>query len=339
MVMIMLAMALFLGLVATVVDVAILMMGREQLQIALDAAALAAAQELPDTTRAAATALDYFQRNGGNATVNVSFPDAKTVTVTASRTVNYVFARILGFSNATMQTTSTATTGQMGQAFNYTLFSGSTTTTLTLNGSQHYVGGDVHSNRDFVANGSKLTITGACEAVTTITTNGSQINIGQRVPNAPNVGMPDFAETIKQQAMQAGTYFAGNKTYNGSSVSVTSPIYVEGSLTINGSGFTGRGTIVASGSITFNGSSLRGSAGDALAFYSKNGSITINGSQATVEGILYAPHGSITLNGSNQTVHGRVIGQTVTVNGSQFTVSSSSGDLAALPANGVKLIH
>lgn len=334
-----LAMTVIMGLAAIVADVAAVMVAKQRLQNAVDLAALAAAQDLPDTAQAASTAADYVRRNASDATVDVTFPDADTVTVTASSTVTYTFARVLGYTTATVQAAGSASPGRIGQALDYALFSGSTTVTLTLNGSNQYVGGNVHTNKNFTANGSNLTITGAVEAVTTITTNGSDIDIAQRVPNAPYVPMPDFAETIKAQAQAAGTYFVGNKTYNGSQIDVDAPIYVEGNLTINGSRFTGRGTIVATGNITFNGSNQKVSASDALAFYSKNGNITLNGSNATIDGILYAPNGNITMNGSNQTVNGRVIGNTVTINGSNLTIASSANDVRALPSKGVKLVH
>lgn len=339
MVVVAIVMVALIGFAAIVVDVGSMYVARQRLQTAVDMAALAAGQDLPDTSQATATAAAYVQRNLSDAAVEVTFPDSDSVMVTASDTVHYTFARILGFTSSIVQASGTAAAKSMGQALDYTLFSGSETQTLTLNGSSNYVGGNSHTNKSFTANGSRLTITGACEAVTTVTTHGSQIEIGQRVPNSPYVPMPDFADTIKALAQKAGTYFAGNKTYSSSQVTVDSPIYVEGNLTINGSRFTGRGTIVATGSITFNGSSQKVSATDALAFYSRNGDITLNGSNATIDGIVYAPHGDITMNGSNQTVHGRVIGNTVTINGSSFTVASSTNDLKALPSSGMKLVH
>lgn len=332
-------MTALMGVMAIVVDVAHFYVVREQLQAAVDVAALAAGQDLPDTAQAAATAVHYVQRNSGSAAAEVTFPDAETITVVGSRTVDYIFGRVLGLRSQTVRASATAAVGSAAPAFDYTLFSGSNTAALTLNGSNQYVDGDVHTNRNFDANGSKLTITGVVEAVTTIQTNGSQIAIGERAPGAGFLPMPDFATTVKAEAQDAGTYFRGDKSFSSYQVVVSSPVYVEGNVTVNGSHFTGRGSIVATGSITFNGSSLKANATDALAFYSVGGSITINGSGATVDGILYAPNGVITMNGSDQTVHGRVIGNTVNINGSQLTIAGSPGDVRALPAAVVKLVH
>ncbi|MHB8125109.1 MAG: beta strand repeat-containing protein, partial [Desulfitobacteriaceae bacterium] len=216
-------------------------------------------------------------------------------------------------------------------AFNYALFSGSSTSGLLLNGANQTINGSSHSNKDFLANGSKLTVTGTCEAVTTVRTNGSQIHIGTIVQNAPYVEMPDFSDQIKTQADAAGQTYNGNKTYNGSNINVQSPIYVNGNLTINGSHFSGKGTIVATGNITFNGSNLNNTGDDSVCFYSKNGNILINGANAILNGMVYAPNGTITMNGANQTIYGRVVGNQVTMNGSGLNIISGDNDLESLP--------
>lgn len=114
--------------------------------------------------------------------------------------------------------------------------------------------------------------------MTTITTNGSEILLGSRLPNSAFVDMPDFSDTIKKQAQEAGQLYTGNKIYNGSSIDVNQPIYV-------------------------------------------------NGSSAVFDGILYVPNGNITMNGSSQTVNGRVIGNTVTINGSNLNIISGTNEL------------
>lgn len=334
-----LAFTVLLGFCALVVDTGMIYIQAQKLQNAMDAAALAAAQDLPNISLALIDAEQYAQQNGiSPSEIEVSFTDENnTVTVTGKRTVNYYFAQVLGYKSGTVSRTASATQASMGAAFNYALFSGSKTSELVLNGSSQYVGGSSHTNYSFDGNGSKLTITGACEAVNNITINGSQIDIGSRITDAPYVEMPDFSETIRLQAEQANQSYSGGKNFNGSNVSVQSPIYVDGDLTVNGSRFSGKGTIVATGNITFNGSNLLNSGEDAVCFYSKNGNITINGSGINLEGIVYAPKGTITMNGSQQTIQGRVIGNQVTINGSNLSITSGANDLKSLPTHGVKL--
>jgi len=335
--------ALFLiglvGLCALVIDVGRLYWEANKLQNAVDAAALAAAQDLPDTASAADTACEYIEANGFQPSeIQISFSNGnKTIDITSSRTVNFIFARLLGFESTSIHPQASASIDSMGGPFNYVLFSGSASTTLTLNGSSQYVQGSSHTNKNFVANGSKITITGACEAVGTVTVNGSQIDIPNRLPGSAYIEMPDFSDAIKQQAQAAGQAYSGSKTFSGSYLDVSSPIYVDGNVTVNGSHFCGRGCVLATRSITFNGSHLNETPSDAVCFYSKNGNITVNGSNAVFEGILYAPSGSITLNGSNQTVHGRVIGNTVTINGSNLQIIGGTSELNALPGSGIRL--
>lgn len=332
--------AALLSMTAVVVDTGSVMVQKQRMQNAVDAAALAAARNLPNADEAADAANRYMELNGFSADdITITFTDSnKAITIKSRKTVTYTFARILGLSSTTINTYAKAQCATLGRAFNYTIFSGSKTATLSLNGSKYYVGGSVHTNSSFNANGSNITITGACEAVKTITVNGGSISIPTRIPNASTIAMPDFSETIRQQAEAYGQIYNGNKTFNGSSIDVSAPIYVNGNVTINGSKFKGIGCIFATGSITFNGSSQNMSTSDAVCIYSQTGSITLNGSAATIDGILYAPNGSIIMNGSSQSVNGRIIANTVNLNGSNIRIIGGTNELNSLPSSVVKLI-
>lgn len=329
-----------IAMMGFVVDVGALYAEKAKLQNAMDSAALAGAQDLPNTADATATANQYIQLNGYDPSdFTITFSDSNhVISISGTNNVGFSFMKVLGFQDSDVYSTADARKTVVGDAFGYTLFSGSTSSTLTLNGSNQYIGGSSHSNQNFVANGSKITITGDCEAKGTITVNGSQINIPNRFPNDVVINMPDFSETLRLQAEAAGQVYIGNKTFNGSSIVVDQPIYVDGNVTVNGSHFVGKGCVLATGNITFNGSNLNASTDDAVCFYSKNGNITVNGSHAEFDGILYAPSGRITMNGSNQTVNGRVIANMITINGSGLTIQSGTGELESLPLGSVELI-
>jgi Flp pilus assembly protein TadG len=335
------ALTVVLGMGAIVIDIGNVAVGRQKLQNAVDSAALAAVQELPDRNKALEVVDDYITKNGfAIKDINVTFSDDSTeLLVEGSKNINYLFARILGLNGKSTKCNATALTGNIGQALDYVLFSGSTSTNLIINGSQTYVNGNSHTNAGFIANGSKQTITGECEAVKSIVVNGSQMDIYKRVPNAPYVDMPDFSEAIRMQAEKSGKYYNSNKEFSGSYVNVDEPIYVDGNLTVNGSHFRGEGCILVTGDITFNGSNLYDSTKDSVCFYSKNGRITINGSNINLNGIVYAPNGSITMNGSNQTIMGRVIGKTLVFNGSNLTVDGANTNMGGIPSKGARLIH
>lgn len=332
--------AVMCGFCAFAIDYGMVVIEKQKLQTAIDSAALAAAQDLPDTVKAVDTANQYIVLNGFSPSdISIFFTDSlSTININSSKKIEFVFAKIIGLDSTTVHPYAAASIEPIGAAFNYALFSGSKNTTLVLNGSGQYVKGSSHTNRNFVANGSRIEITDACEAMTTITTNGSNIVIGSRLPNSAYVDMPDFSDTIKQQAQEAGRYYNGDKVFNCSSLNADEPIYVNGNLTVNGSRFSGKGCILVTGSITFNGSNLNAATSDAVCFYSKSGNITVNGSSAVFDGILYAPEGNITMNGSNQTVNGRVIGNTVTINGSGLNIISGTNELKSLPSSTAKLI-
>ncbi|MGE4483681.1 MAG: hypothetical protein AB7C97_01060, partial [Oscillospiraceae bacterium] len=336
---------------------------KANLQNAADAAALAGAYDLPNTSIAGSTAIYFAGLNGdGETETTIVSPyngDPTKIQVICKSSVSYTFARALGLTTTdiTAQAVAQKTSG-LGEAFDYAVFSGSLTDSLTNNGSNLYIGGSVHSNCKLTIHGSDQTITGSAEAVSKFTfngsnleigdicqasmfsTNGSSINIGTKITSpATVIDMPDFSDVIQDAAEEAGQAYSGNKIYNGSRISVDSPIYVNGNLTINGSNFEGTGIVLVSGDISFNGSNLMCSSDSAVCFYSANGDITINGSGAQLDGIVYAPNGTITMNGSNQTINGRVIGNEITFNGSGITIVSEAADLECLPEDSVKLVE
>ncbi len=99
------AFAVFMGFVAMVTDVGILYVKQNRIKSALDAAALAGAQELPgNPSYAVSSAKNYAQLNGLNPTeVNISLAgDNKSITVTSSQDVNLIFGRFLGKSSSTV---------------------------------------------------------------------------------------------------------------------------------------------------------------------------------------------------------------------------------------------
>lgn len=358
-----LAMVVLCGVVGIVVDTGTVAVEKGQLQTAADAAALAAAHDLPSANTARNTAERYAQANGVDSTnVSTTTPyngDAKKVEVICSETVEYTFARVLGFTSTVVSARAVAQkTGMSGGAFGYAIFSGSENSRLGLHSSSLNVTGSIHSNDEIMMNGSSQTINGNAEAVnsyaahgssitvtgtvqaSSITAHGSNINIPNRYSVAsPVIDMPDFSGNILAEAEASGTKYTGDKLFNGSGISVDSSIYVDGRVTVAGSTFSGTGVLLATGNIQLNGSCIEQSSSTSVCIYSKNGDIQINGSNIRIDGVLYAPNGFIQINGSNIVVNGRVIGKEVQLNGSSITVNSGSGDLGFLPEENVSLIE
>lgn len=333
------ALVAMLGFSALVVDIGNVALHKARTQSIVDAIALSAAQDLPDTAKATETAQQYAELNGiSPSDIEVTFTNSdNSIRIKSSDHVDYFFAKVFNLQGTNVTSMSGAAKSMEGNPFGYTLFSGSTTTPLALNGAWMDIVGSTHTNSNFIVNGSHLGVTGAAEACGTVTTNGNWISIGQRMPSAGFIEMPDFSEFIKTQAGQAGAAYNGNKTYNGSNIDVDSDIYVNGSVTVNGARFSGQGCILAERDVIFNGSNLNMTSEDAVCIYSETGNITINGSGAEFEGIVYAPHGYVIFNGSNQTIRGRVVAQSIIINGSNLSVIGGLAETNSLPFYGTKL--
>ncbi|MFZ5639947.1 MAG: pilus assembly protein TadG-related protein [Bacillota bacterium] len=108
-VLVALGLTVFLSFTALVTDVGLLLVERGKLVQAVDAAALAGVQELPDNPTAATTkATEYAQKNGvSSPTVTIS-PDNKEITVESTKQVNLAFAKIWGLDKSNVKATAKA---------------------------------------------------------------------------------------------------------------------------------------------------------------------------------------------------------------------------------------
>lgn len=335
-VLICLCMVVIIGCAGLVVDVGNLYIQQAKMQVALDAASLAGAQELPNTVKAQEKAIEYAELNGLEASeVTVEIIDGNLF-VSADKNVPFFLMSVLGFNNSSVTGSATAASG-MAQCFDYTLFSGSENDTLRFNGNNLDVYGSSHTNEKFHVNGNYITVTGACQAVGSITSNGNNINIPNRFPNSSFVDMPDYSTEVKEQAEAAGNVYNSSQQYNGNNINVDGSIYVNGNVTLNGNHIYGAGAILSTGNITINGNCISATTNDQVSLYSQN-NITINGNNIVIYGILYAPNGTITFNGNNITVYGKVIGNKVRINGNHIEVNGTDEKVFSLPTQGFRLI-
>lgn len=325
-------MSTVLGFCALVVDIGRVSLEKNRLQNAVDSAALAAAQDLPDTTAAIGTVNDYMARNGfGAIQIAVRFTNTnKRITVEAEETVDYTFARALGINSTNVNSAATAQKGGrfIRGAFNYAVFSGSRNDELTINsnGQSTYIDGSVHSNSRFRYNGNQdpITITGALDTVGRITLNSSLVTIGQQIPFSEIVEIPDFADEVRQLAQSSGTYYNTSQNFN-NDIFMNEAIYVDGHINFNCNEFSGIGTIMARSNIIFNNSVVYGNPDtSSICVYSEFGDITVNNTSATVYGTFYAPNGTVIFNNGAHTVHGRIIANRLVFNGGLDVYSSES---------------
>jgi len=108
-----LSLAVIIGITGLFMDTGLLVLEKERLQNACDAAALAGAYELPDEEKAMEKAIEYFQKNGYvPEDLNISFDSSKNkITVEASKNVEFTFMRIMGFKNKTVKAKASAVYG------------------------------------------------------------------------------------------------------------------------------------------------------------------------------------------------------------------------------------
>ena len=99
----------FLGIVGLSIDVGQLMYTKTDLQKLADASALAGAQDLPLSTANATTAANAYSTKNGGATTAITFGIANsTITVKATRHVDYMFLRVVGLTGHDVSAAATA---------------------------------------------------------------------------------------------------------------------------------------------------------------------------------------------------------------------------------------
>lgn len=358
-----LAIAMLCGVAALVVDIGMVSVKEGQLQNAADAAALAAARDLPSAATAKSTAVTYAGYNGVTAANTVATTpyngNASRIEVVCKQTVQYTFAKIFGAKSVEVSARAVAEkAGGATGPFGYAVFSGGNTLLLGMYSSNLDITGSVHSNYSLQISGSSQSISGNAEAVNALNcyvssltigglAQGASIDIQGSTINVPNrsttpaavIAMPDFSAEVKAAADAAGTTITGNKTFWGTNLSVNSPIYVQGNVEVAGSTFTGKGTICATGDINMSGSMLEANSSTAVCLYSTAGNISLSTSGLTINGTLYAPNGKIGIYASNIIIYGRVIAKEILITGSNVQIISSSSDLGFLSGGTISLVE
>lgn len=214
----------------------------------------------------------------------------------------------------------------------YTIFSGSNTADLNLYGWKSSFNGNVYTGKNFNYGGSEFYVDGRIDAVGNIITNGWKTEITERCENVEKESMPELDASIHEMAFPFET-FDQSPTYVQDKNIINSSIKVNGDVVISGTTFEGDCYIIAEGNITYNVQSFN-SAGRVL-LYSRNGNITINGSQINVNGAMYAPNGNVTFNTYDTTVTGFIYSDSINFNGSIFNITGANFDMVNPAPKGI----
>ena len=359
------AIAALCGVAALVVDTGMVSVAQGQLQNAADAAALAAANDLPSASAAATTADAYGVLNGvpaANTSITTPYKgNANKVEVVCTKTVQYTFARVIGINSTTVTARAVAEkTGMSGGPFGYSIFYGDPAGTLSLRSYDLATGGSIHSNGSIDIQGTLQRFSGDVEAVKTFRLNGYDVQItgkaqaadlkilgntssyiiGSQVSTAAqNIAMPNFDTQAINEATAAGTVYSTNKTYNNTTVDLKSSVYVKGDLTIGTSKITGKGTMLATGNISIGVYNMQLNAGSNVCLYTTgtNKTITIEGSDCVINGIIYAPYGNVVIKGWKVIINGSIVAKTVDIQGTLIRINPNSGALSLLPSGSISL--
>lgn len=321
-----LMLVVLLGIAALVIDAGMLHLTKSKMQIAADAAALAGAQDLPNSTSAINTAKDFSELNGAaKITTFVTTPykgDSYKIEVVCTKNVQYSFARVLGLSDADVSARAVAQ--KIFLPGGYAIFSGGDAE-LILNGGGIDIVGAVHTNGNFKADGENITVSNTVEAVGTITVDDEE-GIPNQEEHADEIALDDYVESIGLDPELVSSELATATTSSGDKEITSNPsknLYVKGKVEIKTNGLHITKSIIADGDIYIDAENL---ILDCPVIYSKNGKIEIKKGNVTINGILYSPNSEIIVNNSGNpvTVNGRIVADFVRLNGPGITVDSSS---------------
>lgn len=206
----------------------------------------------------------------------------------------------------------------------YTIFSSNINEDITLNGWKSSITGGIYSGRDFICNLSEFYLDGKADTVGTVTANGWKINIPEKNENIEAAAMPDLEEAILARAGEY-TYYSESPSYIQDTNIINGSIMVAGDVIISGTNFEGDCYIIADGDIVYNVNALNTTG--RLVLYSRNGNITVNGTNININGIMYAPKGKVSFNANETTINGRIWADNVNFSGSIFNIKGSEDDL------------
>ena len=335
-------MTLALGLAGLTIDMGNLFWQRSRIQNAVDAAALAGGQMLPNPQTARSTAVSYGSMNyDGISAGDVTITNGnRRITVSHTADISPYFMPVFGISTVAVTARAVAELQGASPIFDYAIFSGSELVQLVFNGGGWNVKGSVHTNDRLILNGGGSVITGAAEAVDGITEHGGGNTIGTRVPNSEVMPMPDYTAEVRAAAEAAGRVYESSQTFQVGGTALPGAIYVKGAVTINGGGWSGNGAVMADSGITVNGGGVTMTAGNSVCYYSRSGDIVFNGGGGVFNGILYAPNGRIYINGGGNIFNGSVVAKSIVFNGGGDQFVREGFPPESLPvATGVKLVE
>jgi Flp pilus assembly protein TadG len=347
-----------IGITGLVIDVGSWYETQSQLQNAADAAALAGAQDLPNSpSSATAAAQTLAADNVSGATVTPVTPydgNSSEIQVTVSKPGSVTFASIFGISGPTITASAVAEATQGTGTFIYAASTACNAISITDSGKISTT--TLWSNGGVTAVGQGITVTGQVDVGNSSCPFPSQLTPPGATSVGTYTGWPVPLPTAAQGNMPSSCPSASISITSSSWLSSNPPgiycttgtisIVNSGNMTFDGYEFVSESTsstaisVVTSGNMTFNGycpaSCSSGSTPQTL-FYATAGGISVtNSGSGTFTGDSFAPSGqvSFTVSGGNDT--GLIEASSVSFTNSGSTSVTGTGPT---PSGGaVKLI-
>lgn len=358
-------MVVFMVMLAFVVDIGTLQVTRTKLQDAVDAAALAAAPQLPAAcagtppssgSSACVTAGSYAVSNGvplASVTVT-SAAGSSSIRVSASQNVRLVFAPIIGQNSRTVTATAVATRATVASGA-YGIYSANEWrvdgggTGLSVSGAPAYAGSlnfNGNANNKLFNDPGGLQSpntsgtnrwtdsTGAARTAPNLTTDQGTayqyaMSIGLDGPSGGSQVIPAFGTPAAPRWAQIAT---GDCTINQGVLTANATaevLYCGGTATV--SGIPGAATrMVRAASITIAGDiGWNGTAcpASSILLFATTGGVTSSGGNDDLCGSIYAPLGQYRTNGGGLDVRGgRIIADSIRLSGNGGTNVNTAGD-------------
>jgi Putative Flp pilus-assembly TadE/G-like len=348
-----LLLAALLGISAVVIDVGRAYLVQRNLQSSADAAALAAAQELPSESGASTTARAYSSRPGGKNERAADFPTVTTTVDVSCRShfrcapVNAVevreaarvpagLARVFGldYFDVSARAVAAITQGNVPWAiFAYDQTCGDVV--FRYNGNVFEVDGGIHSNGNFEANGINITAGYAssggpreCEP----TIDGDHIDFGGHPAPVFDPSLLDWPVYFEESDFPCD-FRAKQFKFNTHNVHIPEGVYCASELfEVNANYANGRFTAIAPKIIADgNNQQLDPYLHGVLFFATGTQEMVLNGNSYDWEGIMFAPRARVKINGNaDSTLTGMIAAMKVEVNGEAFRMFGTGPQTAGV---------
>lgn len=216
---------------------------------------------------------------------------------------------------------------------NKTVFSGSDNG-ISLYTCKTNIAGDIHTNGNFTYQGTTLDIQGNLRTAGNISVQTSSMEGARKIQSSSEGAalqeMPDITREVSRHIRETGKHYKADQSFGSDKISVDKSLYVEGSINFNATTFEGKGIIAAGKNIIYNVNQLTTHKDSQIFMMSEQGDIIINGTNITMDAVLYAPKGCVRINANEVNLRGRIIAEQVCINGTLINIASGAGDYDVL---------